>query len=103
MTVHCSIARHPRTVIEKMRPGRGTRVLYSLIAAAICALASGAGEPARAQTAMGGVFWTWQGWTQLRDASVYWTKAGVGLALVVAAGHALRVSRTSPIKALRYE
>ena len=38
-----------------MRPGRGTRVLYSLIAAAICALASGAGEPARAQTAMGGV------------------------------------------------
>jgi hypothetical protein len=41
---------------------------------------------------MGGVFWTWQAWTQLRDAGVYWTKAGVGLALVVAAGHALRVS-----------
>jgi hypothetical protein len=43
-------------------------------------------------TLMGGVFWAWQGWTQLRDAGVYWTKAGVGLALVVAAGHALRVS-----------
>lgn len=43
-------------------------------------------------TLLGGVFWAWQGWTQLRDASVYWTKAGVGLALVVAAGHALRVS-----------
>ncbi len=43
-------------------------------------------------TLLGGVFWAWQGWTQLRDAGVYWTKSGVGLALVVAAGHALRVS-----------
>ena len=45
-----------------------------------------------AWTLMGGAFWTWQGWTQLRDAGAYWTKSGVGLALVVAAGHALRVS-----------
>jgi hypothetical protein len=45
-----------------------------------------------AWTLLGGAFWVWQGWTQLRDAGVYWTKAGVGLALVVAAGHALRVS-----------
>jgi hypothetical protein len=43
-------------------------------------------------TLMGGAFWVWQGWTQLHDDSDYWTKAGVGLALVVAAGHALRVS-----------
>ncbi len=43
-------------------------------------------------TLLGGVFWCWQAWTQLRDAGVFWTKAGVGLALVVAAGHALRVS-----------
>jgi hypothetical protein len=43
-------------------------------------------------TLMGSVFWSWQAWTQLRDAGVFWTKAGVGLALVVAAGHALRVS-----------
>lgn len=43
-------------------------------------------------TLLGGAFWAWQGWTQLRDAGAYWTKSGVGLALVVAAGHALRAS-----------
>ena len=45
-----------------------------------------------AWTLMGGAFWLWQGWTYLHDDRAYWTKAGVGLALVVAAGHALRAS-----------
>jgi hypothetical protein len=43
-------------------------------------------------TPLGGAFWLWQGWTYLHDDRVFWTKAGVGLALVVAAGHALRAS-----------
>ncbi|MFM7507553.1 MAG: hypothetical protein ACKO3M_13560, partial [Rubrivivax sp.] len=45
-----------------------------------------------AWTMVGGAFWIWQGWTYLHDARDYWTKGGVGLALVVAAGHALRTS-----------
>ncbi len=43
-------------------------------------------------TLMGAALWVWNGWFQLRDGSVYWTKAGIGLALIVAAGHALRVA-----------
>jgi hypothetical protein len=43
-------------------------------------------------TLMGAALWAWNGWFQLRDANVFWTKSGIGLALIVAAGHALRVS-----------
>lgn len=63
-------------------PRRGTPEMWLALLGLLCLV----------WTLMGGVFWAWQGWTQLRDAGVYWTKAGVGLALVVAAGHALRVS-----------
>jgi hypothetical protein len=63
-------------------PRRGTPEMWLALLGALCLL----------WTLMGGVFWSWQGWTQLRDAGVYWTKAGVGLALIVAAGHALRVA-----------
>jgi hypothetical protein len=61
-------------------PGLGTPELWLWLLAGLCLL----------WTVLGSVFWAWQGWTQLRDASVHWTKAGVGLALIVAGGHALR-------------
>jgi hypothetical protein len=43
-------------------------------------------------TLVGVALWLWQGWSYLHGPHVQWTSAGVGLALVVAAGHALRVS-----------